>query len=353
MKNKKLSKESFDKRCTNDGAGRMRQWLDDRVNNEEASEMLWQMWEESNAEVPAIRADFEGMLANIRKRAGLGRPATEGINDSHAKAISVGLSGADGKQCPRPFSVYSIAAGLISILVICALVYRLSFQDKYFIYSTAYGETKVVTLPDGSDVTLNANSTIKYAYNFNGESNDAPRRVFLDGEGFFNVRKKVRSNASKVKFIVQANHVVVEVLGTSFNVNTRRGKTVIALNCGSVRLGIEQSGRRMKEMTMRAGDLVEVGNTGKEFVKRTVDVESYSSWRHNKLIFSNTRVGDILNLIEDNFGYKVVLHDKKLENRLYTDTTPADNVDLLLSKLSIVYDLKLARTDKQVIIQAK
>lgn len=350
-------KKFYYNECTEEEARTVYQWLNDPAHSDEVAAILSEIWEETDSAKPAVPVNFDRLLSNILVKTGhpsaplFGNEETPLLNTPFERS-----SDTRQKQRFRSFSSYKVAAGLVSILVISGLVFRLFFEDKYFIYSTAYGETKLITLPDGSNVTLNANSTIKYAYNYDesSERNDTPREVFLNGEGFFNVKKKASPATTGVRFIVHANHVDVEVLGTSFNVNTRRGKTMIVLNSGTVRLGIGESGNRTKEMMMmRPGELVEIDDTGKEFVKRTVDVNSYCSWRYNKLVFDSTPVKDILNLMEDNFGYELVLQDKTLENRLYTDTTPADDLDLLLSKLSIVYNLKVTRTDKQIVIEAK
>ena len=152
--------------------------------------------------------------------------------------------------------------------------------------------------------------------------------------------------------MVHANNVDVEVLGTRFNVSTRRGRTMVVLNSGSIRLGIEESGNRTQEMIMTPGELVEVAEDV-PIVKKKVDADAYSAWTRNTLIFEDTPVKDVLALIEDNFGYTVVLQDTTLENRLYTDTTPADDLDLLLSKLSTVYHLNVTRSGKTIMLQAK
>lgn len=353
---KNLLKKFYNDECSAEEAQAVYVWLSDAANSEEVAAILSKMWDETDSGKPTVPVDLDGLLTNIRIKTGYGDPPLHEVEVSRHRHSPHEQSSEEYRRGKlRSFNPYKIAAGLVSLLVIAGLAYKLFFEDKYFIYSTAYGETKVITLPDGSDVTLNANSTIKYLYNYDESSgsNDAPREVFVEGESFFNVKKKAGAGTPCVKFIVHANRVDVEVLGTSFNVNTRRGKTIVVLNSGKVILGIEESDNRITEMMMDPGELVEVGNTDKMFVKKAVDAGSYSAWRHNKLIFDNTLVRDILDLIEDNFGYEVVLDDKTLENRLYTDTTPADDLGLLLSKLSIVYNLKVTRTDRQIIIQAK
>ena len=350
-----LLKRFKNNECSEEETRSVYEWLSDPGSSEEVAVILEEMWDETDCEEPAVPVDFDWLFRNVLGRTARGNssPREEEMSSVHSPDMQSLDEFSNVKS--RSFMLYRIAAGLVSTLVVAGLVYKLFLEDKYFIYSTTYAETKGITLPDGSDVTLNSNSTIRYKYNYDesSESNDAPREAFLDGEAFFNVREKVSSGAPGVKFIVHANQVDVEVLGTSFNVNTRRGRTLIVLNSGMVRLAIGESGSRIKQMLMSPGELVEIAGTNKHFDKKTVDVESYSSWIDNKLIFDNAPVSDILSLIEDNFGYEVVLRNTALENRLYTDTTPANDLDLLLSKLSIVYDLKVTRADKQIVIEAK
>ena len=112
-----------------------------------------------------------------------------------------------------------------SIVIICGLGW---FAFNYFKTPAIMNvETKeqVLTqvLPDGSQVTLNKNSLISYASRFTGTT----RPVKLQGEAFF----KVTPNATK-PFIISINDVTVKVIGTSFNVKNRNGKTVIVVEPG-------------------------------------------------------------------------------------------------------------------------
>ena len=352
---KVLLKKFYHGECKEDEARSVYEWLSDPAHEEEVAALLAGEWDETELEKPVVPVDFDVLLRRINSRthhSGTGSAEEKMSTDPHAPCEDAAQKGGGGA---RSIALYKFAAGLVSVLVVSGLVFKLFFEEKYFIYSTGSGEIKAVTLPDGSHVTLNANSTIRYAYNYDesSESNDAPREVFLDGEGFFKIEKKPAPGTPGVRFIVHARDVDVEVLGTSFNVNTRRNKTMIVLTSGQVRLGFGSSGEWVKEMMMHPGELVEVDHEEKDIVKRRVDVNAYTSWRNNKLIFDGTPVEDVLDIIENNFGYEVVLHQKSLGERLYTDTTPANNLDLLLAKLSIVYSLKVTRTDTQIIIQAK
>ena len=72
-----------------------------------------------------------------------------------------------------------------------------------------------ILLPDGSAVTLNANSKLQYYTH-------SARKVWLEGEAFFEV-KKIPETAEP--FQVVTNDLTITVLGTTFNVNSRNEQT--------------------------------------------------------------------------------------------------------------------------------
>lgn len=81
------------------------------------------------------------------------------------------------------------------------------------------------TLPDGTTIIQNKNSTISYPENFGGNT----RMVNLKGEAFFNVKH----NELK-PFIIKVNDVQITVLGTSFNVKSYGGNTEVVVETGMV-----------------------------------------------------------------------------------------------------------------------
>jgi ferric-dicitrate binding protein FerR (iron transport regulator) len=207
--------------------------------------------------------------------------------------------------------------------------------------TTTYGESRSLFLPDSTKVTLNSNSKLAYSpYDFARHR----RSVFLRGEGFF----AVTHQDDERNFIVQTDELDVEVLGTKFNVNSRRGKTQVVLQEGKVKL--DMSGA---PMMMAPGELVE--STGKQetAVKRKVETGNYSAWRNNRLVFSRTNLSDITQLLEDNYGYKVVLREPALADRKFTGTCSSENLDELFEKLSIVFELEITQTANEITIQYK
>jgi ferric-dicitrate binding protein FerR (iron transport regulator) len=240
--------------------------------------------------------------------------------------------------------LYRAAAVFIGVLLLSVAYYFAAGVNTYKEYATNYGEIKTIMLPDSSQVTLNANSTLSFNI---GWSTDNPREVWIEGESFFTVRKK--PHAGNAKFVVHANNLNVEVLGTKFNVNNRRGKTTVVLNSGKVKLKTDQSGA--DSLIMNPGELAEFSEYAGEFTTKLVETEVYTSWRNNKLIFNGNSIREISRILEDNYGFEVIIKDKGLSGRKFKGTFPADSPDILLTALSESFNLKVTQKDNQITIE--
>lgn len=237
-----------------------------------------------------------------------------------------------------------LAAVFIGLTVLCcSLFFLLKTQENQTIsYATQYRQTSAIVLPDSSIVTLNANSSVSYAAGWDDEK---PREVWLKGEAFFKVLKK--GTGGNAKFKVHTKGLTVEVLGTQFNVNSRRKNTKVVLSSGRVRLNLSKS-LQERNIVMQPGDYVEYSEEDASIEKRRVNAEFYSSWVKNKLMFDKTTLKDIAVLVKDNYGMQIVFQDVALANKRFTGMVPADDVELLLETLTKLYNLEMVRENGQV-----
>ena len=237
---------------------------------------------------------------------------------------------------------YKIAAAFL--VATAAIAYVLVSRPNTIMVQTAFGESRALFLPDSTKVTLNANSTLRYTSDFN----DKNREVWLDGEAFFAVvHKKDNQN-----FRVHTGELQVEVLGTRFNVNTRRGRSKVVLEEGKVKLDIPDGDKR-SELIMEPGELVEVSKETKQVEKKKVEVSNYSSWRMNKLVFVATPLEEIAQLLEDNYGFKVRFKDEALKTQQFTGSADVDDLRELVDKLNKVFDMNIQQEGNDVIFQYK
>lgn len=238
---------------------------------------------------------------------------------------------------------YSVAAALL--VVIIAMTYILFYNNNNaVIITTAYGESRTFFLPDSTKVTLNANSTLRYEPGFR----DNNREVWLDGEAFFSVvHKKNNQN-----FLVHTSELQVEVLGTRFNVNSRRGKSQVVLEEGKVKLDINEDIKK-SELVMKPGEMVEVSRDTKEVAKKEVDVTNYSSWRNNRLVFVSSSLEEVARSMEDNYGFEVIFKEEEIKDKHFTGSTAMDDPQELVQKLNKVFDLNIQQEGNKLIIQNK
>lgn len=234
-----------------------------------------------------------------------------------------------------------IAASIVLVLAAGLGIYFYNL-NQYASYTTAYGETKSITLPDKSLVTLNGNSKLSFKKGWN---NTSTRLVNLKGEAFFAVTHK----SNNQKFIVQTGNLKVIVLGTEFNVNSRRGKVKVVLNSGKVQLLSEHD----KNIVMKPGELVQYSTENENYFKEKVIAERYSSWRNNRLEFENTPISEIAQVLEDNYGVNLIIGDKSIGKRKLTGSYPADDINIIIKAMAGIFNLNITKQNNQFILEPK
>ncbi|GGC41118.1 hypothetical protein GCM10011386_36440 [Parapedobacter defluvii] len=158
---------------------------------------------------------------------------------------------------------------------------------QYATLTTSRGGQYQVTLPDGSNVWLNAASSLRYPVRFTGDT----REVELEGEGYF----EVAANKHQ-PFIVKSKQQAVEVLGTKFNINVyeNEGAPATTLLEGAVRL--VQASDRNNRRELQPGQQAVIRD-GRIQVK-PVNVSYYTSWKDGKFTFDRIGLSVVLRQIE-------------------------------------------------------
>lgn len=204
--------------------------------------------------------------------------------------------------------------------------------------ATAYGEIKKQNLPDGTEVMLNANSKLRYAF---ADADGRDREVWVKGEAFFHVRK----TPMKSRFIVHTDSFDVIVTGTQFNVVNRTGKSNVMLQEGSVILHTCNG----SEVRMIPGDFVEFNSNQLE--KRAVKNDSVLAWKDRKLDLEETPMLEIAKIIKEHYGIDVILADDSVAGKTVSGMMPNDNLELLLQTLEATADFQIIRQGGKIIIR--
>lgn len=189
----------------------------------------------------------------------------------------------------------------------------------YNTVSTPVGGQYHLTLTDGTNVWLNAASSIKYPTAFTG----GERKVEIFGEAYF----EVAHNAAK-PFRVQSNHQVVEVLGTHFNINSYADETAT-------------------KTTLLEGSVKVTGSNGFKFIKpgqqavlsgnnlsvAQADVEEAVAWKNGYFRFNDEKIASIMRKLSRWYNIDVSFEGKMLEEGFNGKISRYKNISQTLKML--------------------
>lgn len=211
--------------------------------------------------------------------------------------------------------------------------------EKDFVVVVKQGNRATVTLPDQSKVWMNSNSKLIYS---TGKNNT--REVKLIGEAFF----KVFKDKSR-PFIVSANNIQVEVLGTSFNVNARAGSDIIETSLveGSVKLtGAELS----QDYYLRPNEKAIYSNSLKNLKIQSTDNEVETAWKDNKLQFKSERFVDVVKRLEEWYGVNIISKCPNIENDLMSGAFKGESLETVLKTIAIQYKIRYNNKGDTVVV---
>ncbi|MDB4903660.1 MAG: fec operon regulator FecR [Mucilaginibacter sp.] len=268
----------------------------------------------------------------------------------------------------------SIAAVLL--VGICFSVYYYYYYP-YFSKAKLLGKLEIaktpsrvksrITLSDGSIVTLNSETTLKYPPIFTGQT----REVYLDGEAFFDVAKD-----HKHPFIVHAGKMSVRVLGTAFNIksysNDSRSETTLIRGTIEVTLADRPSdriilkpneklilnsatiGKRVANNNLTAAHTDSIHTnyalTNLTYLKSNDTTIVETSWVSNRLIFKDEAFNEIANQMERWYGVKVKFKNENVKDYHFTGVFENESIMQALDALKMIESFNYKYKDETVYI---
>lgn len=236
-------------------------WLIDEADREAKDEALKRVWDETD---DVINADAmsQSVLRNYALRAHYG-------HQERARQIRL--------------KVLKYAAVIFLPIALCLGTWliasnQMASQAMLTECHVDNGQTKVLRLSDGTQVRLNAGSSLFYPRRFNRFF--SRRDVYLDGEAHFDVAKN-----SSQPFIVHVGNLKVKVLGTHFNVKAYPADELVTttLEQGKVKVYEDKIA-----MTLLPDEQAVYNRISGKMTKRSVDSGKYNQWMNGKLLFDQT-----------------------------------------------------------------
>ena len=144
--------------------------------------------------------------------------------------------------------------------------------------------TSQVSLPDGTLVRLNANSSLTYQQNF-GQNN---RKVKLSGEGYFEVKK----NTEK-KFIVNTGYIDVTVLGTKFNLYAYEDKDIIEMALVEGHVNVSTSKPPYQTICVKPNEKVTYNKYDNKLNIEKTTTKIETAWLNKELVFREEKLENV------------------------------------------------------------
>jgi transmembrane sensor len=251
----------------------------------------------------------------------------------HPAKVNNGLSKIVNKRKYLYLSIRSVAA--LFIFLICTTFVWMWYGSFDQSVKTDFAENKKVSLPDGSIVVLNANSSLTYSKDWDGIED---RKVWLEGEGYFSVAKGI-TKGQKFEVITKGLSVIVE--GTVFNVNSRKDKVEVFLEEGKISLVTKADKDNKKEL--KPGDFARYNTKLKELklTKDQKEIHHVSSWKDGTILFRDASLSEVLKKLNEIYGVDFEVDDKDLLNKKITTGIPVAELDVAVTMLEDVLGIEI------------
>lgn len=205
--------------------------------------------------------------------------------------------------------------------------------ENNFIVSAAEGMKSEIVLPDGTKVWLNSQSSLTYSSSYN--QND--RIVFLDGEGYFEVKKDL-----KKAFIVNAKGIEIEALGTKFDIKAYKDNQEVTTSLLEGKVSVRG---KEKEIILFPNQEVCFNTRSSSFSEiKGYDASRSALWKDNQFYFDNQSLEEIAKILERKYAVEVVFSSETVKAYTFcgiiNNTTLFNVLECLRLTSPIEYEIK-------------
>lgn len=291
-------------------------WLEDPQNRNEFSEYK-QEWEMLKDRKP-VHVNVDAAWQKMEKRISEGEAQKEGESATRSFSVSRGLQ---------------IAASLLIFVALGIGFWSVWNSSPQAFTAAANQQNQVAQLPDNSTVYLNSLSELNIHQHFNKNN----RSVDLTGEAFFDIAP----NPEK-PFIIKAKQTKIEVLGTSFTVNTSlpNDQVKVCVKTGSVKFYQNE-----KQVILTAGETGIFQNG--VFKQKPIADPNFDAWHTRKMVFKNDSLSYVLATIEKVYQVEVVLNTASAKEYKLTGTYSGESLQAVARALEATFPVSFNYKEKR------
>jgi len=249
-------------------------------------------------------------------------------------------------------SIQRVAA-IIIIAVICASVYyfinnRITAFEKEPLFTETVvpaGSQVKIVLPDNTQVWLNSGSVLKYDQNYGKKD----RKVFLLGEGYFEVQKD-----AECPFKVQTNYLDVNVLGTVFNLKAYHEDENVEVNLLEGKINVSKSGNEGINADLQPNQRLVFNKKNEKMLISEANAPKSASWTTGKFYFINSSLPDIMKEIQRKYNVQIIIRTEKMKNEIFSGSVDSNiPIDDLLRFVDVDKKYTWKRSGDTIVIRDK
>ncbi len=229
-----------------------------------------------------------------------------------------------------------------------------------------YGSKTRIVLPDGSVVTLNSGSYLRYPSTFDNVN----RTAFIQGEAFFDIKKDTRN-----PFVVKTADITIKVLGTRFNVKSYSDEKTVetTLVSGSIEIYKNDSAtvdykrililkpNQQAIYEKQTGDIAVSEKAEKAndktlqpvksfLVQKKVDLDPVIAWKDNRMIFRDESFSELSKKLERWYNVEIEIQNEDLSKALFSGIFEKETVEQALNALTIATPFEYKMNKNKIII---
>ena len=195
------------------------------------------------------------------------------------------------------------------------------------------------TLTDGTEVTLNHNSILKYPKIFASNI----RTVQLQGDAYFDVTHDLSK-----PFVIRTKNIQIEVLGTSFYINAKVEQPTVDVIVHTGKVAI--IGDKEEKLFLTAGEKGTFNKSNGQLIKKENRDQNFISWKTRQLIFNNESLVNVVDKLNQTYHSNITIDNPDIYNCLLTATFEEQSLEIILEVLQETFDLIIEQKDGKILI---
>jgi len=236
--------------------------------------------------------------------------------------------------------------------------------------STPYGSISKLLLADGTEIIVNAGSSINYnsGYNINN------RNITLEGEAYFRVNSE-----TELPFMVSVGDLSIKSIGTTFNIKAYPDDGVIETTLIEGVIEIVKKGigntevkfelmPNQKAIFLKKTDAVSVGDiigndpaayfpsseTDKSIiVSKSIDIDQITAWTNNELVIKSEKLETLVIKLQRKYDVEFIFDDDKIKNYHFTGLLRNEPIEQVLNAICLSAPINFKVDGKSVLLTSK